>query len=181
MQFTFDKKDPASFPFVSTIVSALIERVSSNGETEILLQKRDNCHDSVYHGTWEIPAGHIDKFENAYDTLRREVKEETGLEVTEFLDDEQTEISSNGDDAAFAFKPFLCQQYLKGKGWSWIGFSFRCRAAGEIKAQTDETSGHRWISLESLKTEITQDPKQFFTLHIPVLKQLIAYHEKEKR
>ncbi len=178
-QFTLDKTNPDSWPFVSTIASALVERRNAQGETELLIQKRLNCNDSVYYGTWEIPAGHIDKFENVYDTVRREVKEETGLDVVEFIDDKQTAVASNGDDGVFAFKPFICNQYLKGKGWSWIGFVFRCRVAGDIVPQAGETDGHQWVTIEVLKKMLQENPKQFFTLQVPVLEYYIQCHEKE--
>jgi 8-oxo-dGTP pyrophosphatase MutT (NUDIX family) len=177
--FTFDKKDPSSFPFNSIVVSAIIERLNSDKKVEILLQKRVNTNDSVYFGTLEIPAGNIEKWENVYDTLAREVFEETGLHIKEILNDEQTpEVSGNGEDSAFAFKPFMCQQYLKGKGCSWIGFSFRCSLEdGEFKEQVGETEGHHWISISDLKQMISDNPAQFFTLHLPILKYLINFHE----
>jgi ADP-ribose pyrophosphatase len=180
MTFTFDKKDPNSTPFNSTAVSAIIERTDKDGEIEILIQERVNSNDSVYYGTLEIPAGHIDKWENVYDTLAREVLEETGLEIIEILGDERTEeISGTGEDAAFAFKPFLCQQYLRGKGWSWLAFAFRCRVAeGIIKEQLGETAKHRWVKISQLEQMLNENKSQFFTLHLPVLKYLIDFHKK---
>lgn len=177
--FTFDKTDPSSFPFNSIMVSAVIERQNADGETEILIQKRLNKNDSVYYDTWEIPAGHINKWENVYDALRREVQEETGLQITEVLGDEKTvEMFGNGQDGAFGFKPFLCQQYLHGQGWSWIGFAFRCRVAdGLIKEQPDETGKHQWITLTQLQMMMTENQSQFFTLQLPVLQQLIDFHK----
>jgi 8-oxo-dGTP pyrophosphatase MutT (NUDIX family) len=177
--FTLDKKDPASFPFNSIMVSAIIERINPEGEIEILLQSRMNSNDSVYYGTLEIPAGHINKWENVYDTLAREVLEETGLQIIEVLGDEQTKVvSGNGQDAAFAFKPFMCQQYLRGQGWSWIGFAFRCHVAdGEIKAQPGETAKHQWIKLAQLQKMIEEDKSKFFTLQLPVLQSLLDFHK----
>lgn len=179
MQFTFDKKDPSSFPFNSIMVSALIERETING-IEILLQTRSNTNDSVYFGTLEVPAGHIDKFENVYETVKREVLEETGLTVTEFLDDYKTEeFSTKENDAAFAFQPFICQQYLRGPGWSWIGFTFRCHASGTLKEQIGESSKHRWVHIAQVKKMLEENPNQFFTLQLPLLKYYISFHEKK--
>jgi acetyl-CoA carboxylase carboxyl transferase subunit beta len=50
----------------------------------ILLVKR--AHDP-YGGTWDVPGGFLEEAEDAVDALRREVREETGLEVepVEFL------------------------------------------------------------------------------------------------
>lgn len=179
--FPYSKTDPSGFPFVSTIISALIERRTENGEVQLLLQTRCNKNDKVYNGTLEIPAGHIDKFENVYDTLEREVLEETGLRLIEVLDNEQTaELSGQGDDAAIAFKPFVCQQYLRGRGWSWIGFVFRCRVDEGKKLATDgEAEGQHWVSVADLKTALLDDPSRFFTLQLPVLKYYVDFHEKK--
>lgn len=181
MTFTFDKKDPASFPFNSIMISAVIERKNDQGEIEILFQTRANNNDSVYFGTLEIPAGHIEKYENVYEALKREVLEETGLHVSRILGDMQTaEISGNGEDAAFCFQPFVCQQYLKGKGWAWLGFSFRCEVEGKLRSQEGETKDHQWIALPVLKQMLDDNPSQFFTLHLPVLTYLVSFHEKAK-
>lgn len=179
--FPYSKTDPSGFPFVSTIISALIERRTEIGEIQVLLQTRCNKNDTVYYGTLEIPAGHIDKFENVYDTLAREVFEETGWRVAEVLDDEQTaELSGQGDDAAIAFKPFICQQYLRGRGWSWIGFVFRCRVEERERGATDgEAEGQRWVSVADLKALLQSDPGRFFTLQLPVLQYYVDFHEKK--
>lgn len=179
-EFKFSKTDPSSFPFNSILISALVERKNDNREIELLLQKRVNKNDSIYYGSLEIPAGHINKFENVYDTVKREVLEETGFTISEFINDTQTEIfSTKDDDGAFAFKPFICQQYLKGRGWSWIGFVFRCRIEkGKIKEVDGEASEHLWVTIQTLKTMLDEDPKQFFTLQLPVLNYYISFHEK---
>lgn len=51
-----------------------------NPNGEILLMRRKNT--SHYEGFYGLPAGHGEKGENMYEALEREVKEETGLEVT---------------------------------------------------------------------------------------------------
>ena len=179
-QFTFSKKDPNSFPFNTTVVSALIERKNVQGEIEVLLQRRVNTNDFVYFGTLEIPAGHIRKFENIYEALEREVREETGLTISSIINDQRTEVFSTlVDDGALAFRPFICQQYLKGPGWGWMGFVFRCLVEnGDIGEIDNEASEHRWVTLSVLKNMLTKDSKLFFTLHLPVLKYYIDFHEK---
>jgi 8-oxo-dGTP diphosphatase len=51
--------------------------VIKNGE--FLIQLRHGSHDA---NTWCLPGGHLDLGESFEDTARREVKEETGLEIT---------------------------------------------------------------------------------------------------
>ncbi|TSA24923.1 NUDIX domain-containing protein [bacterium] len=59
----------------------MIER-ENNVDTEILVQTRCKPEiDPEYSGALEIPAGWIDRYENVYDAVKREVFEETGLNV----------------------------------------------------------------------------------------------------
>ncbi len=46
----------------------------------------------IYSRFWEFPKGHVDKNESEMDTSRREVKEETGLDV-EFVPDFRADIN----------------------------------------------------------------------------------------
>ena len=53
------------------VVSAIIERQGKD-ETEILIQTRWKPEsDPVYSGTFEIPAGWIDRYENVFDALKK--------------------------------------------------------------------------------------------------------------
>ena len=61
--------------FAKPAVGAIVEK-DINGVRHILIQKRqkNNSED----GMIEIPAGKIREYENVFETLRREVWEETG-------------------------------------------------------------------------------------------------------
>ena len=48
-------------------------------DTKFLLMKRKGSHGA---GTWSVPGGHIEPGENPKDTCVREVKEETGLDIS---------------------------------------------------------------------------------------------------
>ena len=52
-----------------------------NDKNEILLGLRQGSHGS---GEWAFPGGHLEFGEIIFQTAKREVKEETGLEVDEF-------------------------------------------------------------------------------------------------
>ena len=128
-------------PKPSAIVSAIIEKIE-NGQHYVFVQTRWKPQASpTYLGMLEIPAGGIDSYESVYDAVRREVKEETGLEIIRFVDDVQTPVmESRPGDASIAFRPFLCQQALATNGGlPWVGFVFRCEAEGEIAMQASES------------------------------------------
>lgn len=151
------------------IVSAIIERMH-NGETEILVQTRwKPGRDPQYSGTLEIPAGWIDRYENVYDAVKREVFEETGLKVLEIFPDIRTEIHSPRNDGSFAFQPFCCQQQTKG-GKAWLGFAFICKVEDkQPEAQQDECIDVRWMKKSELKMLFEKSPEKIFTLQLGVL------------
>jgi len=156
------------------VVSAIIER-EINGKKEILMQTRWKPeNDPKYSGAIEIPAGVIEKYENVMDALKREVKEETGLEV-EIRDLKTSKIyRPQGDDESFAFVPFCGQQQTK-QGKPWIGFVFICKTiGGEIKAQEDEVKDIRWVPVEEVE-EMLKNPKQLFALQIGALELYLEH------
>jgi ADP-ribose pyrophosphatase len=84
----------ADFSFLVPNVSAIIERQRGN-VTEVRVQVRwKPAKDSVYSGTFEIPAGRMGLYENVYDALKREVFGETGLQVIGFRPDVKTKMYS---------------------------------------------------------------------------------------
>lgn len=151
------------------VVSVIVERVHK-GELEVLIQTRWKPErDTVYSGTLEIPAGGIDSYENVYDAARREVWEETGLQVTSFYPDVRTAIYAPRDDDCFAFVPFCCQQQLKG-GIPRIGIVFVCRVKDEEPNPRPEEVGQVfWMQAPELRRIIEREPERIFTLQLPVL------------
>src|SRR5258708_37679963 len=134
------------------VVSAILEKIDS-GVQKVFVQTRWKPSSSpTYSGLLEIPAGHIDGYENVFDAIRREVKEETGLNVTSFIDAYEGEVMANRpNDVSHVFQPFICQQVLETHdGLPWIGFVFRCTVEGEVIMQADEAKDPKWLTLEEL-------------------------------
>ena len=152
-------------------VGAIIER-HNNGHTEILLQTRWQPHgDPVYSGTLEFPAGRMDNlYEDVYEALGREIKEETGLTLKGISNDQRSKSVSTGrDDKIIGFQPYYCTQQLKN-GQPWIGFVFRCEVEpGEPSGSASETKDPQWIRVEKLRKMVAENPNQFFGLELPAL------------
>lgn len=157
-------KPNLAIPFVAGI----IERRHS-GKLQLLMQTRIHTHESIYNGTLEFAAGKLDvQYENIYDALAREIKEETGLTLTRIIDDLQTKVHTpQHNDAAFGFRPFFCTQQLR-EGFPWIGFIFRCEVAeGQLVDREGETKDVQWMDAADVKKIFDQTPEKLFTLEVP--------------
>jgi 8-oxo-dGTP pyrophosphatase MutT (NUDIX family) len=166
---TTDKPKPCA------VVSAIIEKIE-NGQRYVFVQTRWKPQASPnYLGVLEIPAGGIDSYENVYDAIRREVYEETGLEITRFIDDDRTSvIEARPGDTSLAFRPFLCQQVLETNGGlPWVGFVFRCEATGTLIMEPSEAKDPRWMTIDELDQILTKTPGKIFSLQVATLRYYI--------
>lgn len=100
----------------------VVQAVVLDGDRVLLTTRTD------LHG-WEIPGGNIDPGESGEDAVRREVHEETGLEV---------EVERHvGDYVRTGFRPHTARVY-------------RCRVRGGNLRPSLETPQVRWYALTAL-------------------------------
>lgn len=157
--------EPLYIPFVG----AIIER-TSDGKKQIVVQIRDKASDPVYSGTIEIPGGKFRAFEDVFSTLRREVKEECGLDIA-FIDEENKRVDyPNRGDVSSEIIPFCVTQMQHGP---FIGMIFLCRAEGELLQETNETKKAQWINADELRTIINQHPERIYTAFLAPLKKYL--------
>jgi len=96
-----------------------------NGERKFLAIKR-----SYGNETWDIVGGAVEIPENHEKALRREIKEEAGLEVTD-LEPLKVESAYNEDEEAYVL---------------FIGY--RCNAVTEDIKLSKEHTSYKWVSKE---------------------------------
>ena len=158
------KSEDLAIPVVSMIVERTVD-----GEKEILLQTRNKPMVSPkYTGLLEIPAGAIRAYEDIYDAIARELKEEVGLTIRKIKNHAVSKTYSYHHDSGFAFRPFCCQ-YMKA-GAPFLGVVFTVEAEeGKLIAQADEVKDPHWIKVSELKKLFAEHPEKFFTLHAGVL------------
>lgn len=100
-------------------------------------------------GKWFFPGGEVEIGETLEDAIKREVKEETGIEVEvgKFLSFKETFFYYDPEDVGF-------QNY---------GFYFRCKPISfelseKFQVEFDETEKPEWVDLSGLKKENFQTP-----------------------
>jgi 8-oxo-dGTP diphosphatase len=99
---------------------------SADGKRFLVLQR--GKHEIAYPGLWAFPGGKAEQGESVQDTLRREVKEETGLEIEETKE---------------YLKDFT---FLRKDGHNVIGFCFLVRAKGEKVILDKDFDAYRWVT-----------------------------------
>ncbi len=95
----------------------------------LLIKRKDN----PFIGYWSLPGGHIELFERAEHTIKREIKEELGLII----------------------KPkFFCinQEIFKNVGWHATVFAFTSsKLSGNLKIKKKEIGGAKFFSRAEIK------------------------------
>ena len=112
-----------------------------NKNNELLLQKRSVPAEKDY---WCIPGGRVELFETLEQTVIREAKEETGLDVKI--------ISIMG----------VCNHIIKEENAHWVAASYLCEIdKGEPRImEPDKASDMRWFPLDKLPEKLTITTKK---------------------
>lgn len=109
-----------------------------NGRDELLLCRMSDDR-GVFPGKWGLTGGGVEPGERMTDALRRELREEVGLEVTDvrpaFFKDGDYEKTFPDGSRRRVYMIFLL---------------FHCRAVGEEVTLNDEFAEHAWVPDERL-------------------------------
>ena len=123
---------------------------------KILLEKRKN---EPGKGKWSIPGGLVELGESVEQTVIREVKEETGLEVEkpEHIDVVDNVVRDDNDEIKYHF--VIIDYFVKLKG-------------GTVKAASDAEE-LKWVALYDVeKYDLTKTFREFFQRNRQKLEKL---------
>ncbi len=142
------------------------------GRKFVLIQQRCKEENNFSEGILEIPSGKIREFENIFECLRREVKEETGLTVTHIEGEDKSSELISKDYKVINYTPFACAQNV-GKGYPIIVQVFICHAQGKLLEKSNESKDIHWVDLLGLSKMLQSTQYKFYSMHIDTLKRFI--------
>lgn len=104
-----------------------------NEKGEVLLGLRQGSHGA---GEWSFPGGHLEFGERVFETAKREVAEEAGLEVDEF------ELISVADE----------MRYIESDGKHYLNLGVKANYKGgePRNLEPDKCKGWQWFFLDEL-------------------------------
>lgn len=119
-----------------------------NQKGEILLGLRQGSHGA---GEWSFPGGHLEFGETVFETAKREVKEETDLEVDDF------ELISVFDE----------MRYIDTDGKHYLGLGVKAVfRGGEPKVmEPEKLKEWRWFGIDQLPEKIFENTEAIIENH----------------
>lgn len=128
-----------------------ISAIILNDKQEVLVTKRNFEPDK---DTWEVPGGFVDKYETAEDAVRREVKEELGINIL---------------NPKYIFS-LTCSYEIKDVSYDVLVMYFTCNYSGEFKLNS-ENSEYKFIGLDNLTDRFHKPHGRALKLLINTLKK----------
>ena len=117
----------------SMILQVGVKIFLQNPEGKFLVLKRSPEKYKNVKGTWDIPGGRIEIGSRLMDNLRREVKEETQLEIV-------------GEPVLI-----YAQDIIRDEEKHVVRLSYVGKTQGEPVLDTGENIAYQWLSLDALK------------------------------
>lgn len=159
--------------FAKPAAGGIIEK-TMDGVDYILIQDRYKGNAPSEDGLIEIPAGKVREFENIFDCLRREIQEETGLQVVQIEGEDKVQVIESNGYKVISYIPFSCAQNIYGSYPIMVN-TFICKVKGKLLNKSDESKNIRWVPITELKKMLDENENSFYPMHVASLKKYINY------
>lgn len=102
----------------------------------LILRESSDYQDGANAARYDVPGGRIEPGQRFDESLRREIKEETGLDVK-------------------IGRPFFVNEWrpvVRGEQWQIVGTFFICTAETDVVALSQDHDAYDWIKPEDYRT-----------------------------
>ena len=148
------------------VVCIIAVRNDKRGAPEIQIQSRTKKRkDDPYYGIWELPQGKMRHGESVRDSVRRELLEETGLEIEALESIHNDQILQVKKSSINTFDPIGLTVDLR---FNHIGFGVAIRVKGTPK-ETSHASKHQWMGQKEIENLIESD--DLFPLNVGIIQR----------
>jgi 8-oxo-dGTP pyrophosphatase MutT (NUDIX family) len=138
---------------------------------EVLLQRRDKPGE-VVRGRLELPSGRWRAGETAEEAVRREVVEETGLEVEAVLAPSALRVHADPSRPFEVVFPAAVSVGVAG-AYPALHLAFVCVARGRPVARPGESADPRWYPVDEVR-RLLEDPARFTGPALAILTAFLA-------
>jgi len=115
-------------------IVAITAFIKNNQGNKFLIIKR-SLNEIAFPGKWSFPGGKLERGENIMETLKREVKEEAGLDIEE--------------NHKVFLKDFT---FIRPDGKNVVGMCFEVKSKHEnVTIPTKEFDEYKWVTPEEFK------------------------------
>lgn len=155
--------EPLVLPGIGAVVYRDVDR------SALLLQRRDKPNEPT-RGLLEIPTGKWRAGEGAAAAVRREVKEETGLDVMHFLHDERR-VEAHAGRPFVSVRPVTAVVGVEG-AYPTLIVAFECVATGTLAGSPGDAVDPTWHAMEDVAA-LLQSPERFTGPSFAILSGLL--------